>query len=52
MAALRADPPHSVARWAEIVPDAPYPMATDELHALTADGWSYELVQGALVRMP
>jgi Uma2 family endonuclease len=52
MAALRAHPPHSVAPWAEIVPDAPYPMTADELHALSDDGWTYELVQGVLVRMP
>jgi Uma2 family endonuclease len=52
MAALRAYPPDSVAPWAEIVPNAPYPMTTDELHALPDDGWTYELVNGILVRMP
>ncbi len=52
MAALRAHPPSPVAPWAEIVPDAPYPMTTDELHALPDDEWTYELVQGVLVRMP
>ncbi len=52
MAALRAHPPSPVAPWAEIVPDAPYPMTTDELHALPDDGWTYELVHGVLVRMP
>ncbi len=52
MAALRAHPPSHAAPWAEIVPDAPYPMTVDELHAIPADGWTYELVQGVLVRMP
>jgi len=52
MAARRAYPPSPLAPWAEVVPDAPYPMTTDELHALPDDGWTYELVQGVLVRMP
>jgi len=52
MAARRAYPPSPVAPWAEVVPDAPYPMTTDELHALPDDGWGYELVNGVLVRMP
>jgi Uma2 family endonuclease len=52
MAALRAYPPNPVAPWAEVVPDAPYPMTVDELHALPDDGWTYELVNGVLVRMP
>lgn len=52
MAALRATPPHLPVPWAEIVPDAPYPMTVDELHALSDDGWAHELVDGVLVRMP
>ncbi len=54
MAALRATPPHPhpLAPWAEIVPDAPYPLTADDLHALPDDGWAYELVHGVLVRMP
>ena len=55
MAALRAHPPSTpcpVAPWAEVVPDAPYPLTVDDLHALPDDGWSYELVNGVLVRMP
>jgi len=51
MSALRASPPHPIAPWAEIVPNMP-PMTVDELHAMPNDGWSYELVQGVLVRMP
>ena len=39
------------APWAEIVPDAPYPMTAAELARLPEDGWSYELVRGRLVRM-
>ena len=52
MTALRAQPPGPVAPWAEVVPDAPYPMTTDQLHAFPDDGWTYELVNGVLVRMP
>ncbi len=52
MAALRAHPPSPLAPWAEIVPDVPYPLTVDELHALPDDRWTYELVQGVLVRMP
>ncbi len=52
MAALRAYPPSPVAPWAEVVPDAPYPMTVDELHALPDDGWTYELLNGVLLRMP
>jgi len=52
MTALRAYQPSPVAPWAEVVPDAPYPMTTDELDALPDDGWTYELVNGVLVRMP
>jgi len=52
MAALRATPPDPVTPWAEVAPDAPYPMTVDELHALPDDGWAYELLNGVLVRMP
>jgi len=41
-----------LAPWAEIVPDAPYPMTAADLARLPEDGWNYELVQGRLVRMP
>ncbi len=42
-----------MALWAEIVPDAPYPMSLEEFHQLPEDGrWVYELVKGRLVRMP
>ncbi len=51
MTAQRGRPPHPVAPWGEIVPNAP-PMTTDELHAIPDDGWQYELVKGVLVRMP
>lgn len=40
------------APWAELVPDAPYPMTAAELEKLPEDGWHYELVRGRLVRMP
>jgi len=51
MTAQRATPPDPIAPWAEIVPNMP-PMTVDELHAIPDDGWSYELVQGVLIRMP
>ena len=38
--------------WAEIVPDAPYPMSAEEFDRLLDDGWQYELIRGRLVRMP
>jgi len=41
-----------LAPWAEIVPDAPYPMTAADLARLPEDGRSYELVRGRLVRMP
>ncbi len=40
-----------LAPWAEIVPHMP-PMTVDDLHAIPDDGWTYELVDGVLVRMP
>src|SRR5579862_4918167 len=42
---------HPLAPWAEIVPDAPYPMTAAELARLPEDGWRYELVNGRLIRM-
>ncbi len=51
MSTTSTRPPASFAPWAEIVPHMP-PMTVDELHAIPADGWRYELVQGVLVRMP
>ena len=42
----------TLAPWAEIVPDAPYPMTAEGLARLPDDGWLYELVNGRLVRMP
>jgi len=44
-------PPPPFAPWAEIVPHTP-PMTVDDLHAIPDDGWTYELVNGVLVRMP
>ena len=41
-----------LAPWAELVPDAPYPMTAADLARLPEDGWKYELVRGRLVRMP
>jgi Uma2 family endonuclease len=39
--------------WAEVVPDAPYPMSLEAFHRLPEDGrWTYELVKGRLLRMP
>lgn len=51
MAEARAIPPHTLAPWAEIVPDAG-PTTLDDLLKLPDDGWQYELVEGVLVRMP
>lgn len=42
-----------VAPWAEVVPDAPYPMTAEDFEHWPDDGrWLYELVNGRLVRMP
>jgi Uma2 family endonuclease len=46
--AMRHD---TLAPWAEIVPDARYPMTADDLLVLADDAWQYELVDGRLVRM-
>ncbi len=51
MTAQRVTSLDPLAPWAEIVPNVP-PMTVDELHAIPEDGWTYELVNGVLVRMP
>jgi len=52
MTALRAFPLDSIAPWAEIVPDAPYPMTVaDLLDWPDDDEYLYEVVEGVLVRM-
>ncbi len=40
------------APWAQVVPDAPFPMTIAQMQALPDDGWTYELVEGRLIRMP
>ena len=40
------------ALWAEPVPEAPFPMTTDEVMRLPDDDWQYELFEGSLIRMP
>jgi len=46
----------TLAPWAEIVPDAPYPLTIDGMFTFAAapehEHWMYELVDGRLVRMP
>lgn len=42
----------TLAPWAEVVPGAKIPMTASELLSLPDDGWTYELVEGRLVRMP
>ena len=37
---------------AEPVPDAPFPMTTDDVMRLPDDDWQYELFEGSLIRMP
>ncbi len=44
-------PPSPFAPWAEIVPDAPYPMTIQDLLDWPDDGYRYELVEGVLVRV-
>lgn len=53
MTAQRAFSPNHHAPWAEIVPQMPL-MTVDELHAMSNDNdeWTYELIEGVLVRMP
>ncbi|HEY7020360.1 MAG TPA: Uma2 family endonuclease [Ktedonobacterales bacterium] len=41
-----------IAPWAEVVPNAPFPMTIAQMQALPDDNWQYELVEGRLVRMP
>lgn len=41
----------TLAPWAEVVPDVGL-MSVADYEALPDDGWVYELVEGALVRMP
>jgi Uma2 family endonuclease len=41
-----------LAPWAESVPDAPYPMTTEDFLRLPGQGQRYELVRGRLVYMP
>ncbi len=45
-------PSNMFAPWAEIVPNAPYPMRVADLAGLPNDGQQYEIVEGRLVRMP
>ena len=42
----------TLAPWAEPVADAPIGLTADALLALPDDGYTYELVEGRLVRMP
>lgn len=41
----------TLAPWAELVTDLPAPRTSDELMALPDDGYTYEMVEGRLVRM-
>ena len=52
MTALRTTPPQGIAPWAEIVPDAPYPMTVEDMYNWPEDDYRYEVVEGVLVRMP
>ena len=52
MTALRTTLPQGTAPWAEIVPDAPYPMTVEDMYNWPEDGYRYEVVEGVLVRMP
>jgi Uma2 family endonuclease len=38
--------------WAEMVPDAPFPMTSEDLENWPDNEYKYELVDGRLVRMP
>ncbi len=49
---MRQTPSALWADWAEPVPDAPFPMTTDEVMRLPDDDWQYELFEGNLIRMP
>ena len=52
MTALRTTPLQGIAPWAEIVPDAPYPMTVEDMYNWPEDGYRYEVVEEVLVRMP
>lgn len=52
LAATESEDSMSIAPWAEIVPDAPYPMSQEDYERLPRDGYKYELVRGRLVRVP
>ena len=43
---------HTLAPWAEPVPNAPTGLTANDLLDLPDDGYTYELVEGRLVRMP
>lgn len=43
--------PDTLASWAELDPDHPYPMTADDLAALPHGSWTYELVHGRVVRI-
>ena len=52
MSAAHTRPAASLAPWAEIVPDAPWPMTVDDLMDWPDDDeYIYELVEGTLVRV-
>ena len=52
MTTAHKSPPYPLAPWAEVVPHAPS-MTVDDLRSLPDDdGWTYELVEGVLIRMP
>lgn len=44
--------PDTLAPWAGIVPDAPFPQTATDPLARMDGGWMYALVQGRPVRMP
>ncbi|WIG61585.1 MAG: hypothetical protein OJF49_004333 [Ktedonobacterales bacterium] len=43
---------NTLAPWAEAVAGVPYPLTIDDLLTRPDDGWTYELVEGRLVKMP
>jgi Uma2 family endonuclease len=50
LAATESEGSMSIAPWAEIVPDAPYPMTQEQFEHWPDDGGIYELIAGRLVR--
>jgi Uma2 family endonuclease len=50
LAATESEDHMSIAPWAEIVPDAPYPMTQEEYERWPDDDGIYELIAGRLVR--